>query len=48
VPYQYLRFFLDDDEKLEEVRVKYGSGEMKVEEVKELLITCLTDFLTAF
>ena len=48
VPYQYLRFFLDDDAKLEEVRVKYGSGEMKVEEVKELLINCLTEFLTAF
>jgi tryptophanyl-tRNA synthetase len=48
VPFQYLRFFLDDDEKLEEIRVKYGSGEMKVEEVKEILIKCLTDFLTTF
>jgi len=28
--------------------VKYGSGEMKVDEVKEILIKCLTDFLTAF
>ena len=48
VPFQYLRFFLDDDEKLEDIRVTYGSGSMKVDEVKEILIKCLTDFLTQF
>lgn len=44
VPYQYLRFFFDDDEKLEEIARKYSSGEMKVEEVKEILIACLVEF----
>lgn len=48
VPYQYLRFFYEDDEKLEEIRVKYASGEMKLDEVKEILITCLTEFLAEF
>ena len=42
VPYHYLRFFLEDDDKLEEVRVKYGSGEMLTSEIKKLLISVLT------
>ena len=41
VPYQYLQFFLDDDEKLEEIRVKYSSGEMLTSEVKKVLIECI-------
>jgi len=41
VPFQYLTFFLDDDEKLEEVRQKYGKGEMLTGEVKALLIETL-------
>jgi tryptophanyl-tRNA synthetase len=28
VPYSYLRFFLDDDNKLEEIRERYSKGEM--------------------
>ena len=44
VPYQYLRFFYEDDDKLEEIARKYSTGEMKVEEVKEVLIDCLVDF----
>jgi tryptophanyl-tRNA synthetase len=39
-----LRFFFEDDEKLEEIKQKYSSGEMKVDEVKEILIECLVDF----
>lgn len=34
VPYQYLRFFLEDDDKLAEIREKYGKGEMMTGEVK--------------
>ena len=34
VPYQYLTFFLEDDEKLEDIRVRYGSGELLSGEVK--------------
>ena len=41
VAYQYLQFFLDDDDKLEEIRVKYGKGEMMTGEVKQILIKCL-------
>ncbi len=48
VPYQYLRFFYDDDVKLDEIKSKYASGEMKVEEVKEILIECLVDFTQKF
>ena len=37
VPYQYLTFFLEDDEKLEDIRVKYSKGEMLTSEVKAIL-----------
>lgn len=36
--YQYLKYFEMDDEKLEEVRVKYSSGEMLSGEIKAVLI----------
>ena len=48
VPYQYLRFFFDDDAQLEDIARRYASGAMKVSEVKEILITCLTDFTQGF
>ncbi|XP_065203117.1 tryptophan--tRNA ligase, cytoplasmic [Planococcus citri] len=38
VSYQYLKFFLDDDEKLEEIGKKYSSGEMLTGELKKILI----------
>ena len=38
IPYQWLRFFLEDDEKLEEIRVKYSKGELLTGEVKNVLI----------
>lgn len=41
IPYQYLRFFLEDDEKLEDIRVRYGKGEMSSSEVKGTLIKVL-------
>jgi len=41
VPYQYLRFFLDDDDKLADIADKYGKGEMLTGEVKKILIECL-------
>ena len=34
IPYQYLTFFLEDDDKLEEIRDKYKKGEMLTGEVK--------------
>ena len=48
VPFQYLTFFLEDDDKLEEVRKKYSSGEMLTGEVKALLIDCLQKFVADF
>jgi tryptophanyl-tRNA synthetase len=40
-----LRFFLEDDEKLAEIKDKYGRGEMMTGEVKAILIDCINAFL---
>lgn len=48
VPYQYLRFFFEDDEKLAEIADKYGKGEMMTGEVKQILIECLQKFVAEF
>uniref|UniRef100_A0A0K0ET40 Tryptophan--tRNA ligase, cytoplasmic n=1 Tax=Strongyloides stercoralis TaxID=6248 RepID=A0A0K0ET40_STRER len=40
--FQFLKFFLDDDEKLEEVRTKYTSGEMLTGELKAMAIEVVT------
>lgn len=45
VPFQYLTFFLEDDDKLEEIRQKYGKGEMLTSEVKKILIDVLTKLI---
>ena len=41
IPYQWLRFFLMDDDRLEEIATKYSSGEMLTGEVKKELIGVL-------
>lgn len=38
VSFMYLTFFLDDDEKLEEIRQQYSSGKMLTGELKAELI----------
>ena len=48
VPYQYLQFFLEDDEKLAEIKQKYGSGEMMTGDVKKVLIEVLQKFVADF
>jgi tryptophanyl-tRNA synthetase len=48
VPFQYLQFFLEDDEKLEEIRKKYSSGEMMTGEIKQILIEVLQKFVADF
>uniref|UniRef100_A0A7I4YVP2 Tryptophan--tRNA ligase, cytoplasmic n=1 Tax=Haemonchus contortus TaxID=6289 RepID=A0A7I4YVP2_HAECO len=40
--YQFLRFFMDDDERLEEIRKQYTSGEMLTGELKKLAIDEVT------
>lgn len=41
VSYQYLKFFLDDDEKLAEIHRDYSSGKLMCEDVKKTLIEVL-------
>ena len=48
VPFQYLQFFLEDDNRLEEIREKYSKGEMLTGEVKQELIKCLQEFIHQF
>lgn len=45
ISFQYLLFFLDDDEKLEQIRKDYSSGAMLTGELKQILISVLTPVL---
>lgn len=42
ISFQYLRFFLEEDEKLEKIRCEYSSGEMLSGYLKKELIDLLT------
>ena len=35
VPYNYLRFFLEDDDELSMIASEYGAGRMKTSDVKD-------------
>lgn len=41
ISYQYLRFFLEDDERLEQIRSDYTSGKLLTGEIKKILIETL-------
>jgi len=45
ISFQYLSFFLDDDEKLEMIRDKYSSGQMLTGELKKELISVLQELV---
>ena len=45
IAYQYLRFFLEDDKRLEEIGDLYGSGKMLTGEVKKELIKVVQKFI---
>ena len=45
VPFKYLEFFLEDDEKLEEIREKYSTGKMLSGQVKQILIDLINDMI---
>jgi tryptophanyl-tRNA synthetase len=45
VPFQYLTYFMEDDARLEEIRDKYGRGEMLTKEVKTDTIRVLTELV---
>jgi len=48
ISYQYLTFFLEDDEELEDIRKKYTAGEMLSGEIKAKLISVLTPIVQQF
>ncbi len=48
VAFQYLRFFLEDDDELEKIRVAYEKGEMLTGELKAICIRELQAYVLAF
>ncbi|KAJ5266853.1 Tryptophan--tRNA ligase cytoplasmic [Penicillium angulare] len=48
VPFQYLTFFLEDDEELERIRVSYEKGEMMTGELKKRCIEELQAYVLGF
>ncbi|SCU94222.1 LAME_0F06612g1_1 [Lachancea meyersii CBS 8951] len=48
VAFQYLSFFKDDDELLQDVKAKYKSGELLSGEMKKLCIDALQEFVKDF
>ena len=48
VAFQYLRFFLEDDDELEKIRVAYRKGEMLTGELKAICIKELQKYVAAF
>ncbi|SOV24412.1 tryptophanyl-tRNA synthetase [Plasmodium sp. DRC-Itaito] len=45
ISYQYLRYLLEDDNKLNEIGEKYKKGEMLSGEIKKILINVLTELI---
>ena len=45
--YQWLTFFLEDDERLEWIRREYSSGRMTSGEIKKELIDCIVPLVRA-
>lgn len=45
VSFQYLRFFLDDDQRLEQIRQDYSSGKLLTGELKKILIEVLQELV---
>ena len=48
IPFQYLRFFMEDDEELEGIRQRYESGEMESGEMKKICAGELQKYVAAF
>lgn len=48
VPFQYLKFFLDDDVELEQIRQAYEKGEMMTGELKDVCIKFLKEYVKGF
>lgn len=48
IPFQYLRFFLEDQEELDRIATEYKAGQMMTGEVKAKCIQVLSDFIAEF
>lgn len=48
IPFQYLRFFFEDDRELEEIRVKYEKGEMETGELKGICTKTMQAYVAGF
>jgi len=48
VSFQYLTYFLEDDDELERIRVSYKSGEMLTGELKKKCIELMQGYVAAF
>lgn len=48
IPYQFLRFFLEDDEELERIATEYGSGRMMTGEIKEICANVLHEYISEY
>lgn len=48
VPFQYLTFFMEDDDELERIRQAYESGAMMTGEMKQICIRYLQEFVAEF
>lgn len=48
VPFQYLTFFMEDDDELARIKKAYESGEMMTGEIKQICIKYLQDYVAQF
>ena len=48
VPFQYLTFFMEDDDELERLRAGYEKGEVLTGEMKQVCIKYLQEYVSAF
>ncbi|KAL0491219.1 tryptophan tRS [Acrasis kona] len=45
IPYQYMRFFMEDNDELERIGREYSSGRMRTMEVKKIAVELLLDII---
>ncbi|EOB11880.1 Tryptophanyl-tRNA synthetase [Nosema bombycis CQ1] len=48
IPYQYLKYFYEDDEELEKLKFKYEKGEISSGEMKMKCIEVITEFVNEY
>lgn len=45
IAYQYLLYFMEDDEELKRIANEYSSGRMKTSEIKEIMANCIVKYI---